>query len=323
LCRRAAESIRRFERLIDEFSGGRTALDAALAGLDEDVHRRNIRGATQSIHKAMASLLGFQAETHLATIIMHPSADGRAVDQIYLLGKYGIRRLRASSPITVFGRRGEPPDGRSAANQRILTLDGRTDPENGNAYLLTEFCTQPVPPLSLFRTEHAYLYTLSESVPPVNTPVSLVAGMMVRGGGLRYATEATRHQWESQVPRMPSKVLLNDVFVHEDLYPGIDPVVTSTLHSIAAGPRRPDAPAFHLDNVEVTPPIASLGHGLSHCATRDVPRYTELLRHTFDAAGWNPARFRGYRCRVQYPVPLVSMTFWFDLPPDPKGGSES
>jgi hypothetical protein len=156
----------------------------------------------------------------------------------------------------------------------------------------------------------------------VNTPVSLVAAMIARNGALRYRTEESHHHWESQVPRMPAKVLVNDVFVHEDLYPGVEPVVTTTLHSIAIGQRRPDAPAFHLDNVEVTPPVSSLGTGLGHCATRDVPRYQEMLAATFEKAGWNPDRFRGYRCRVQYPVPLVCLTFWFELPLPPAAGTK-
>ena len=54
--------------------------------------------------------------------------------------------------------------------------------------------------------------------------------------------------------------------------------------------------------------------GLDGVATRDVPRYPELMRTAFDGAGWDASRFRCYRCRVQYPVPLVTVAFWFDLP---------
>jgi hypothetical protein len=199
---------------------------------------------------------------------------------------------------------------------RVETLDGKVTPENGNAYLLTDFCSRPVPPLSLYHTEKANLYTLSESVPALNTPVSLVAGLMIRSSGLRYATESTNYQWESQVPRMPCRVLVNDVFVHRDLYPK-PPVVTSTLHTIADGPSRPDAPTFRLDNVDIRPKLVLLGEGIGAAASPDIPRYPEMLGAAFEQVGWDASKFVGYRCRVAYPVPLVSLTYWFELPPAP------
>lgn len=314
-CDAAAESVRSFARLIDEFPGGRSALDAAMSGLDDRVLRRNVRSASQAIHKSMASILGYQADAMLTTIIMHPAADGQTADHLYLLGKYGVRRLRASSPITVFGRRGDVT-AEERPGYQVETLDGQVEPENGNAYLLTEFCTRPVPPLSLYRTERANLYTISENVPAVNTPVSLVAGQIVRSSSVRYSSEGMGYQWESQVPRMPCRVLVNDVFVHEDLF-WKPPVVTATLHTIADGPRRPDAPAFQLDNVDVRPTLAPMGRGLEGTETPDIPRYAELLTTAFARAGWDASRFVGYRCRVTYPIPLVSVTVWFETPPAP------
>jgi hypothetical protein len=220
----------------------------------------------------------------------------------------------------VFGQRSDVSHS-ERPGYRVETLDGQVTPENGNAYLLTDFCSRPIPPLSLYHTESANLYTLSENVPSVNTPVSLVAGLMIRSSGLRYANEFTPYQWESQVPRMPCRVLVNDVFVHRDLYPAA-PVATSTLHTIAIGPRRPDAPAFCLDNVDVRPVISPLGQGLDGAVCPDIPQYPALLGHAFAKAGWNPAEFRGFRCRVTYPVPLVSVTIWFELPNPPAGGKE-
>ncbi len=321
-CDDAAESVGLFARLIDEFPSGRVALDAAMCGSDDRMLQRTVRSASQTVHRSMAAVLGYQADAMLTTIVMHPGADGRTTDHMYLLGKYGVRRLRASSPITVFGRRGDvTPDERPG--YRVETLDGRVEPENGNAYLLTEFCTKPTPPLSLYRTERANLYTISENVPAVNTPVTLVAGQIVRSSSMRYASEGMGYQWESQVPRMPCRVLVNDVFVHEDLIYK-PPAVTATLHTIADGPHRPDAPAFRLDNVDVRPTLAPLGRGLAGAASRDIPRYSELLSAAFARAGWDASKFVGYRCRVAYPIPLVSVTVWFEMPPAPlpPGGKE-
>lgn len=318
-CDEAGESVQLFSRLIDEFPGGRVALDAAMSGLDDRMLQRNVRTASQAVHKWMAAILGYQADAMLTTIVMSPGADGQTTDHMYLLGKYGVRRLRASSPITVFGRRGDVSSD-ERPGYRVETLDGQVEPENGNAYLLTEFCTKPVPPLSLYRTERANLYTISENVPAVNSPVSLVAGQIVRASSMRYAGEGAGYQWESQVPRMPCRVLVNDLFVHEDLV-FKPPVVTATLHTIADGPHRPDAPAFRLDNVDVRPTLTPLGRGLEGTTNPDIPRYGELLSSAFARAGWDPSKYVGYRCRVTYPIPLVSVTVWFEMPPAP-GGKE-
>ena len=86
---------------------------------------------------------------------------------------------------------------------------------------------------------------------------------------------------------------------------------------MATGAARPDAPAFQLDNVNLAPPVQNLGTGLRSVATRDIPDYHSMLDGVFQKAGWEAQRFRGYRCRIQYPVPLVSVTLWFDLPAAP------
>jgi hypothetical protein len=315
---RAAKSVRRFEQLIDEFPGGRAALDAALGGFDESVRQRSSRAAAQAIHRSMTSLLGYQADVMLGTVIIQPSESGDLLDTVYLLGKLGVRRLRASSPITVFGWRGEQLKG-APLDHRVETIDGQIEPENGNAYLLTDFCTRPTPPVSLFHSGNLYLYTLAESVPPLNTPVDLVSAHVVRNNGLRYGNDHATFHWETHTPRFPCKVLLADVFVREDVFPGRAPVLTTRLHSIATGAARPDAPAFQLDNVDLAPPVLPLGMGLGGVGSRDIASYREMLDRAFGQVGWDPSRFRGYRCRIQYPVPLVSVTFWFDLPVRPAG----
>lgn len=313
----AAESaVQVFEQFIDEFPGGRAALDAALGGVNAEIRARSARGASQAIHRSMTSLLGYQADVMLATALIQPSADGKTVDTAYILGKCGVRRLRASSPITVFGWRGDAT-GTPPEQRRIETIDGDLQPELGSAYLLHDYCTRPTPPLSLYQSNDLYLYTLAESIPRVNDPVTLIGAQVVRNAGPRYQTEDTRFHWETHTPRFPCKVLLADVFVRDDALSDRVPTLTTTLHSIATGSPRPDAPAFHLDDVEIDHALHQLGTGIGMAATADIPGYSTMLGSVFGRLGWDAGRFRGYRCRLQYPVPLVSLTFWFDLLQDP------
>jgi hypothetical protein len=315
---RAGENVQKFEQLIDEFAGGRSALDAALAEWDPSMRQRTERAAKQAMHKSMSCLLGYQVDTMSLTIIHQPSegGGGRALDKLYLMGKYNIRRLRASAPITVFGRQDFPLDPTSTNMPRVENLRGENAPREAGAYLMPEFCSPAPPQLDLFASDGVFLYTLPENSPEVNSPITYVSAQMVRNAALRYRTGSMAHSTDGLAPRMPAKVMVLDVFVRDDVFPGPSPTFTTTLHGLAKGVARPDNPRFQLDRVDLSVPIESLGTGLASVSTRDIPRYTETLRSAFEGAGWDPGRFRGYRCRIQYPVPLVTVAYWFDLPPE-------
>ncbi|MBY0310910.1 MAG: hypothetical protein K2W85_02455 [Phycisphaerales bacterium] len=310
-----------FERLILEFPGGRSALEATMAERDGDLRDRNERAAKQAIHRAMSSLVGYQADTVLATTIISPGRDDTSCDVTYVLGKYGVRRLRASSPITVFGFR-STPNVQNLAETQVESIDGLANPENARAYLMPDFCSRPLPPLSLFQSGSMLLYTLADSVPEVNHPVSLTAALVARNAGPRHQSGGRTFHFESHVCRLPCKVLLADVLIHDDVFSGSEPTVSSALQGIGSGERRPDMPEFQLDRIDLGLPFSPLGVGLGATETSEVPRYPQLLAQVFARRGLNPERFRGYRLRVQYPVPLVSFTVWIKLPPGPEPGSQ-
>jgi hypothetical protein len=253
----------------------------------------------------------------LLTILIQPSVSGKSLDKLFLMGKYNIRRLRASAPITVFGRQDNPRDPGRPDLPRVENLRGDIAPREAGEYLLPEFCSPRLPKLDLFASDGVFLYTLPQSVPAVNVPVTYVSAQMVRNSNPRYRTDHLSHNYDTQVPRMPAKTMLVDVFVRDDVFAGAGPTVTTTLHGLASGHDRPDSPRFQLDRVDLSVPVESLGNGLDRVAAREAPRYPELLRTAFEGAGWDANRFRGYRCRSLYPVPMVALTFWFDLPPAP------
>lgn len=314
---KAAEHVARFEQLIDEFPGGRSALDAALAEWDPSMRQRTERAAKQAMHKSMSCLLGYQVDTMLLSIVHQPSENGNALDRLYVMGKYNIRRLRASAPITVFGRQDFPLDPKRTDLPRVENLTGKIAPQDASEFLLPEFCSPNAPKLNLFQSEGTSLYTLPEHALPINTPTTFVSAQMVRNAVRRFRTDTISHCTDGLAPRMPAKVMLLDVYVRDDVFPGSSPTFTSTLHGLTKGVERPDNPRYQLDRVDLSIPVESLGMGLANVATRDVPRYPELMRTTLESAGWDPSRFRGYRVRVQYPVPLVTVAFWFDLSAGP------
>ena len=57
-----------------------------------------------------------------------------------------------------------------------------------------------------------------------------------------------------------------------------------------------------------------LGRGLERIAVKDLPQYDRQLAASFARVGWDPECFRGYRTQVIYPVPMITLTWWFTLP---------
>jgi hypothetical protein len=119
---------------------------------------------------------------------------------------------------------------------------------------------------------------------------------------------------------IPAEVLQLDVFVHRGVYPGSDPevrVYDTSFEGVADANDR----ARDIDVLDVLEHAVPLGEGLSSCRSGDVPRYLELVRHACARLGWDGGAFRGYRCRVEYPIYGSQVAMLFD--PGAEGRAES
>jgi hypothetical protein len=63
--------------------------------------------------------------------------------------------------------------------------------------------------------------------------------------------------------------------------------------------------------------VESLGTGVSRCRSSDIGRYSELLRTVCDKLGWDGRSFRGYRCRIDYPLYGTQVAMAWDQPQAP------
>jgi hypothetical protein len=156
---------------------------------------------------------------------------------------------------------------------------------------------------------------LSESDPPLESPLDLTSAMVFRNVLERYRTNETHDEWRGYLLHMPCKTLVRDVYIHEDLYPGMVPDITLHIPS-PKGAETVRHPGLHgrLNTLDLAAPVENLGPGVGNVAIRGIRRYPELVRDVFDRAGWDPSKFRGYRASVTYPVPMTLMTWWFSLP---------
>ncbi len=114
------------------------------------------------------------------------------------------------------------------------------------------------------------------------------------------------------IPSTPTRRMIFDCIVHEDLCPPIDPRVM--VHEAAGnGPvgTHAEFAAREPDLLDWRPPVRFMGQGVEQFRAAWLPRYGEMLRRVCEATGWSPEGFRGYRVEVEYPVQSwqVSMAF--------------
>lgn len=313
---KAEESIADFEALIDAFPEGRSALEAAISDYIPEVRKRNERTAKQSVYKSMSYLLGYQAEASLLTTVISPSSRGDMVDTTHIDAMIGLRRLRGESPVNLFGIRRHDmlPD----ASNWIETLDGERGVEDARRYLLEKYCGKPIPNLRVRDGSNVLYSVLDAESLPINEPVTLVNGWTIRNASLRYADDEHTHEWHSSLLRIPTRVRVQDYFIHKDVWPGTPEFVPgmpgldiSTVRTAQSGPQH--------DRIDMDMPVQSLGMGIGLPELRQTssPWYQEMLGRVFTAGGMVPEDFRAYRCEIVYPVPFVRMMAWFQLAEKP------
>lgn len=303
---RAMRAIDDFEILIRDRIGDRSLLDAIVSAWVPDARREFELRRKQAAFKALSQLKGVQADSILATVILHPSADGEHIDVVWVNGLFGLHRVRPGAGVKLTTRRVSGADGA----RRPVSLDGRPV-DDLDGLLLRDFCSQPLPRLGVHHAGEVVHYTLGGDGFGSGASVDVVFAEANRAELVRYfpaGTERKSYFFAEVVP--PSHRLQFDVLAHESLYPGQAPglVVYDTAFEGVASPNNPGRDIDRLDLIES---VEDLGKGAQRFRSAEIPRYAELVGYVLDRMGWDGSCFRGYRCGIDYPVygSQVTMTF--------------
>lgn len=312
---RAEEALASFERLLSRFPQGSAGLEAAISGWMPEAREQGEKTARQSVFKAMSFLFGYQSEVALGCSMLKPSADGEAVDVTFVSGQFGLRRLRVGEPLSVFGTRYYPKGGVGSVNMNPRTLDGQS--LDDASCVLEEFCVPSVPKLDVVMTKDQRLFVLPASEPELNEPITLVIGHSQAGSWKRYSSPELREEWLTMLVRCPTRVFINDTFIRDDVYEGVEPVVTTHMIGMSPLPARERGPQFPLDEVHLTVESRWIKSDIRDIGTGEIPRYPELIAEMFRRTGEDPRRYRAHRVRLNYPVMGIAATRWFKLPERP------
>jgi hypothetical protein len=115
---------------------------------------------------------------------------------------------------------------------------------------------------------------------------------------------------------LPSRLLIFDVILHTDAYPGSDPHLYLYDPGFA-GVADVNDPLRDRDRLAMSEVVESMGSGVDGLRVPEMPRYVELLRHVFGRLGWDARAFRAYRCRIEYPIYPSQVSMAFERAPRP------
>lgn len=311
-CEPALAAIDQFENLIRRDVGDRSALDALITSWLPEARREFELRRKQSAFKAMSQLKGVAADTNLATVILHPSPDGEHIDIVWIIGLLGLRRLRPGARVRFATRRIASEN----KPRQPTALDGGST-DGLLAQRLDEFCTAPPAPIEAHRSGEVVHYTLAGDDYGPRSAVDLLLAEVNLAEIPRYVpAELGRKGYVFAEIGTPSSSLLFDVFLHEDVYPGSTPAL-EIYDTAFDGVVDVNDPARQIDRLELAESIEPLGQGIGTFRAQEIPNYLELVRHVVDRMGWDGDRFRGHRCRIDYPIYGTQIAATFDPPSAP------
>jgi hypothetical protein len=117
--------------------------------------------------------------------------------------------------------------------------------------------------------------------------------------------------------RCPTRVFINDTFIHEDVYPGVEPVITTHIVGVSPLPARERGPSFPLDEVHLSREAGWVRNDIRNIGTGEIPRHPEIIASMFERLGEDPQKYRTHRLRMTHPVSGIVATRWFKLPSNP------
>ncbi len=309
---RVARAFDSFEHLADTHAGNRASLEVMLNAFIPEEREKSELASRQTIFKGVSEYKGIAAEADLCAMLFHPSPDGRMLDRATLNAEFGLRRSKPDARIVIgIGEALNKPD------TSVSTLDGRPINEPLGT-LLPQFSTSPLPPFDRQQVDGMAYYFVAGQEVGMRSAVDLVTADRRNAAVHRYLTPGSpRVRGVTHTTDTPVKRLTMDIFLHNDVFPGVLPQLRVHDTATRGWVRVFDDPTRERDRLNVYETVRPLPPGLAGARLAHVPRYVEMLEHLYTTVGWNPADFRAFRFDMQYPMYGAQFTIGFQLPEPP------
>lgn len=296
---KAREAFDRFQQAVARHARSRETFETMMGELGEsdepagipDIDVKNRRAA----FRGTALQWGRQTRLYMGALMFHPSAQPGLLDKVMIRGLVGLHRTRRGVPLHSFmhywrfAHKGDP-----VKSPPFEPLDPRESREDSIG-LMPDFCSKPLPDLRGVLREDGYrACELSSKAIGAASEVAVFLGHIERaatasGPGTSIAL--------AKVIDIPMQVQIGDVFLHKSIWDERPPEM-----KVYAWPLHGSTEFCEADLLPQTERAIYLGMGLNAAHTLEIPRYGEILSFAAERMGWNPADFRVFRCKVEYPL---------------------
>ncbi len=328
LVRDTAQAVDAFQGLLDGLPGGRQALDARLGESQASLRDKREQIARQASFKAVSFLFGHYCETLATALFVFPSATPGRVDVIEVHRRIGLRRLVTSTPLPLLslytgrmegqgdtgarmGTHTDPAaEADAAPDAQLAAIDGRTGVRDPHDFLLPAGSSAPLPPLRVEREGQMSTFLL-----PGDTGLAAPLALTTAYRLLRCEHVAQHEAYNvlrTYMLHTPCRRVVRDVWLAAGLWPDATPQVAWYLPSPSGTPAVVLDPAqAHYRRVQLSTRIEQRPAAPSGFELAGVADHAAVMTEVLRAAGEQATAFRGWRCEITYPVPLVEMNVAF------------
>jgi hypothetical protein len=299
-----------FERMVALHAGNRASLESMLGSLaPEQLDAGQLQASRKLAFRGNAATLGVQVRTHFALHLVAPGEqDATQIDVATVGGLIGFRRLRPDIAWPLMRTRAFPEE----SGFHVRALSGKKGPP-----LLEPFCTHAGVDLVGEQDERDMTWSVPAGPVGQTAESDWVFGLELRGLGSVYADEDEQDglvEFQYRIST-PAEIGVYDLLVHRDL-PFEGPPQSEVFGLMN------DTPSFpFLQHAKHVIPTAARLEDLgtpAMVATKDIPRYREMVDVACEEMGWSPEAFRGYRLTLSHPpIPAAPVMAYAQLSPPP------
>lgn len=313
-----AEALRcvdRFEEYIRATAGSFSTFRVMVAGWTPETREKLERESKYGVFKGMRQIIGHEADVSVSAYILRPGAvEGRA-DNIIVHGFAGWRRLRADAPLPRTYTSATSREKQENERWKPASLDGSAVDNDPASLNLSQFCSQPTPEYEHHKVNGIWQYSPRPLSLGRDGECSFYFAQRHEGSNLLHALPGRDVETLAVLVGIPSRVLLLDAFLHDDVWPGATPEVMvyrlgarGLVQDHELTDRAPERIAL-MERLTIMPRDPSSWH------FRDVPRYGEMISHVFQRLQWPPEKFRCYRLRIEFPLCGTQIIMAYRLSP--------
>lgn len=298
-------AVRRFDALLDRLPGGRQALDAQIGQSLAPVREKREQIARQASFKAQSFLFGHFCDTLTTALFVLPSARAGRVDAIEVHRRIGLQRVTPSQAVPLLSvNAGQGAGGEDTP--RMVPLVPGAPASLAASYLLAEASSAALPALDVVHEGTTTTFVL-----PPGRDAAPPARITTAWRVLRAESATPDAAWtvlRNYMLHTPCRTLVRDLWLADGLWPDAWPLVgfylpgPSGTPPVAVEPGQP-----HLRRVNLSARIEQRPEGTAGFELDEAADQAQAIATALEQAGAGGHRWRGWRCRMTHPLPLIEM----------------